>query len=157
QWDLGLSPRDEARLRNEFAAEIRALCSGNDVSYGIWREAGQAARDRARLGPSPPGVITIPTSARIWGPTRIDIIAAAKRDLTVGTDSAGGYRRGIENISFVEILRNRSVAFSMGARRLSGLVGNVTVPKQATGATAYWLATEATQITEGALSFGQLA
>jgi len=80
-----------------------------------------------------------------------------QRDMTVGTDSAGGYLRATNNISFIELLRNRMVAFQMGATRLSGLVGNVTIPKQTAGATAYWLSTEATAITEGNQTFGQLA
>jgi HK97 family phage major capsid protein/HK97 family phage prohead protease len=80
-----------------------------------------------------------------------------QRDMTVGTDSAGGYLRGTSNQSFIELLRNRMVAFQMGATRLSGLVGNVTIPKQTAGATAYWLSTEATAITEGNQTFGQLA
>jgi HK97 family phage major capsid protein len=80
-----------------------------------------------------------------------------QRDLTVGTNSAGGYLRATDNVSFIELLRNRMVGYQMGARRLSGLVGNVTVPKQSGGATAYWLSTEATAITESQQTFGQLA
>ena len=49
------------------------------------------------------------------------------------------------------------VAFQMGATRMSGLVGNVTIPKQTVGATAYWLSTETTNITEGNQTFAQLA
>ncbi|MBK8688962.1 MAG: phage major capsid protein [Betaproteobacteria bacterium] len=55
------------------------------------------------------------------------------------------------------MLRNRMVAYQMGAMRLSGLVGNVTIPKQTVGATAYWLASETTGITEGNQTFAQLA
>jgi HK97 family phage major capsid protein/HK97 family phage prohead protease len=80
-----------------------------------------------------------------------------QRDLTVGTNSAGGYLRATDNMSFIELLRNRMVAYTLGARRLSGLVGNVTIPKQTTAATAYWLANEGTSITEGNQVFGQLA
>ena len=157
QHDLGLSPRDESRLQTEFASEFRQLCSNQDMSNGIWREVGNAARDRARLGVAPPNVLTIPTAARIWRPSRLDMHAVLKRDMTVGTDSAGGYLRATDNINFIEMLRNRMVAFQMGATRLSGLVGNVTIPKQTAGATAYWLSTEATAITEGNQTFGQLA
>jgi HK97 family phage major capsid protein len=60
-------------------------------------------------------------------------------------------------MSFIEVLRNRSVAYRMGARRLSGLVGNVTVPRQTAAATAYWLSTEATSITESQQTFGQMS
>ena len=80
-----------------------------------------------------------------------------KRDLTVATAGAGGYLVSTDNVGFIEMLRNRSVAFRMGARRLSGLVGNVTVPRQSAAATAYWLANEATSITESQQTFVQMA
>jgi HK97 family phage major capsid protein/HK97 family phage prohead protease len=80
-----------------------------------------------------------------------------RRDLTAGTASAGGFMVGTENMSFIEILRNRSIAYRLGARRMSGLVGNVTVPRQTGAATAVWLATEATAITESQQTLGQLA
>jgi HK97 family phage major capsid protein len=80
-----------------------------------------------------------------------------RRDLTVGTSTAGGHLVGTENMSFIDVLRNRSVAYSMGARRMAGLVGNVTVPRQTAAATAYWLSTEATSITESQQTFGQMS
>ena len=80
-----------------------------------------------------------------------------RRDLTAGTANAGGYVVETQNLSFIEILRNRSVAYRMGARRLSGLQGNVTIPRQTAAATAYWLSTEATTITESQQTFGQLS
>ncbi|MBK7592223.1 MAG: phage major capsid protein [Betaproteobacteria bacterium] len=69
----------------------------------------------------------------------------------------GAYLVATNNQSFIEILRNRMVAYQMGAMRMSGLVGNVTIPKQTVGATAYWLSTETTAITEGNQTFAQLA
>lgn len=80
-----------------------------------------------------------------------------KRDLTVATAGAGGYLVSTQNQGFIEILRNRSVAFRMGARRLSGLQGSVTIPRQSASATAYWLANEGTQITESQQTFVQIA
>lgn len=79
------------------------------------------------------------------------------RDLTAASASGGGYLVGTENTSFIELLRNRAVAYRMGARRLSGLSGNVTVPRQTAGATAYWLSSESTQITESQQTFGQMS
>jgi len=81
----------------------------------------------------------------------------AKRDLTVATAGAGGFLVSTDNIGFIEMLRNRSVAFRMGARRLSGLQGSVTVPRQSAGATAVWLANEASTITESQQTFVQMA
>ena len=80
-----------------------------------------------------------------------------QRDLTVASASGGGYLVGTQNMSFVDVLRNRSVAMRMGATPMPGLTGNVTIPKQTAGATAYWLSTESTAITESNLTFGQLA
>ena len=80
-----------------------------------------------------------------------------KRDLTVATSSAGGYLVGTQNTSFIEIARARSVAMRMGATMLSGLTGNITIPKQTGAATAYWLSNEGTAITESQQTLGQLA
>ncbi|MBK7082358.1 MAG: phage major capsid protein [Betaproteobacteria bacterium] len=78
-----------------------------------------------------------------------------QRDALVS--GTGQYLVATQNQSFIEILRNRMVAYQMGAMRMSGLVGNVTIPKQTVGATAYWLSTETTGITEGNQTFAQLA
>ena len=80
-----------------------------------------------------------------------------QRDLIVGTATSGGYLVGTVNMSFIELLRNRSVVLRMGATRMSGLVGSVTVPKQTAPGTGYWLATEGTTATESQLVVGQLA
>ena len=80
-----------------------------------------------------------------------------KRDLTAASASGGGYLVATDNMSFIELLRNRMVAANMGATFMPGLVGNLTIPKQTAGATAYWLANEATAITESNLTFGQVA
>lgn len=81
-----------------------------------------------------------------------------RRDLTAIPGSAGGFLVETANVSFIELLRNRSVLFNMGARRLSGLTGNVAVPKQTGAATANWMSGE----TDAGLAysdqvFGQLA
>jgi HK97 family phage major capsid protein/HK97 family phage prohead protease len=97
------------------------------------------------------------TENSFFVPLDIQVRNVQKRDAYVGADASGGFLRATDNIGFIELLRNRSVVFNMGARRLSGLVGNVTIPKQTVGATAYWLASETATITEGNLTFAQLA
>lgn len=84
-------------------------------------------------------------------------LGLGRRDLTVATAGAGGYLVETANVGFIDMLRNRSVAFRMGARRLSGLQGNVTVPRQSAAATAVWLANEAATITESQQTFVQLS
>lgn len=80
-----------------------------------------------------------------------------RRDLTVATAGAGGYLVETENVGFIEMLRNRSVCFRLGARRLSGLQGSVTIPRQSAAATAVWLANEASTATESQQTFVQVA
>lgn len=80
-----------------------------------------------------------------------------KRDLSAVTAAAGGRLVATENMSFIDILRARSVAMRMGATSLTGLVGNVTVPTQAGAATAAWLANETAAASESDQTFGQMA
>jgi HK97 family phage major capsid protein/HK97 family phage prohead protease len=83
--------------------------------------------------------------------------AMMKRDLTVATGSAGGFLVQTTNMGFIELLRNRSVLMSMGATRLGGLQGNVSIPKQTTAGSITWLANEAATITETNQVFAQVA
>ncbi len=80
-----------------------------------------------------------------------------KRDLTVASAGAGGYLVETQNVGFIELLRNRSVAMRLGAMSLPGLVGNVTIPRQSAAGTAYWLASESTSITESQQTFVQVS
>lgn len=84
-------------------------------------------------------------------------LGLARRDLTVATAGAGGFLVQTDNVGFIDMLRNRSVAFRMGVRRLSGLVGSVTIPRQSASATAVWLANEASTLTESQQTFVQVA
>lgn len=56
--------------------------------------------------------------------------------------------------SFIEMLRNRTSIMRLGST-MAGLVGNVDIPKQTGGATAYWLA-EGADATEGTPTLGQI-
>lgn len=81
-----------------------------------------------------------------------------QRDIVAGTGSAGGFLVETANVSFIELLDNRSVLFNMGARRLSGLVGNVAVPRQTGAATANWMSAESgTGAAYTDQTFGQMA
>lgn len=83
-------------------------------------------------------------------------LAMLQRDLTVGVGGAGGFLVQTSNMGFIELLRNMSVLFNMGATRLSGLRDSITIPKHTVAATAAWLANEAAQITESTQTFVQI-
>ena len=70
-----------------------------------------------------------------------------KGGFTVGTDVLGG--------EMIELLRNKTLIAKLGARQLSGLVGNVAIPRVTGGAIAYWLP-ETGEVTASEQAFGQL-
>jgi HK97 family phage major capsid protein/HK97 family phage prohead protease len=81
-----------------------------------------------------------------------------KRDMVVGTDASGGYLVATDLLAanFIELLANRMLTRTLGAITLPGLVGDVAIPKQTGGATAYWVA-ESGAPTESTPVLAQLA
>jgi HK97 family phage major capsid protein len=79
------------------------------------------------------------------------------RALSTGDDSDGGYLVPAQAMpEFIEMFRAEAVCIRMGARVISGLTGApVTFTRQTGGATAYWVG-ENKEITESALTVGQL-
>lgn len=57
--------------------------------------------------------------------------------------------------SFIEVLRNNALIMQMGPTVLSGLVGNVAIPRQTAATNTYWV-TEASAITEAEATFDQI-
>ena len=76
------------------------------------------------------------------------------RDNTVGTAADGGNLVGTDTQGFIDMLRATSIAMQRGTV-MSGLVGDVAIPRQTGGATAYWLA-EAGAPTETKAAFDQV-
>ena len=120
---------------------IDAAASGNWGKAGFEREASQAVA--SRLGREARGFF-LPMDVQ-------------NRDLTVGTASAGGNLVGTDFLggSFIEILRNRMVVNTLGASVLSGLRGNIAIPRQSGAATAYWVS-ENSAFTESNQTFAQV-
>jgi HK97 family phage major capsid protein/HK97 family phage prohead protease len=69
-------------------------------------------------------------------------VQKAQRDLTAGTANAGGHLVATDLLagSFIERLRDAMVIMGMGTRMMTGLQGNVAIPKQSGAATHYWVA-----------------
>jgi len=120
---------------------LRALSAPQDhkareeASFEL--EACQVASDR--LHRSARGTV-IPVDVLLAPQVRGDII---------GITSASGYTGGTQTVatnllasSFIELLRNRTVALQLGST-LSGLVGNIDIPKQTSGTTGYWIGEDA--------------
>ena len=126
--DIGLS-HEETRSFS-FLRAINYLANPADRSAreaaGFEIAASEAAA--AKLGRQSRG-ITIPQEV-------------LRRDLSVGVATAGGNVNATEldTASFIDLLRNASALDQAGATVLTGLVGNVAIPRQSGAATAYWVA-----------------
>lgn len=85
-------------------------------------------------------------------------IEVQARDLNVTTATAGGNTVATDLLSgsFIDLLRNKILVQRMGAQMLTGLTGQIAIPRQTGGATAYWVA-ESGAPTESQQAFDQVA
>ena len=141
---LDLSEKEQKRF-SVFKA-IRALTDKNWKGAEYERECHEEILKRTGLSEAINGGFYLPMDIQ-------------HRDMTVGTSTAGGNLVATNLIpsSFIDLLRARARVAQLGATMLPGLVGNVAIPKLTGAATAYWLANEATAITESQQTIGQLA
>lgn len=140
---IGMSREDLRKY--SLVRAITAAASQNWRGAELEHDASEAVT--RQLGKAPQG---------FWVPQ--DVIVAEQRDMVVGTPSAGGYLVSTDLLaqSFIELLRNKMSVRQAGATVLAGLVGDVAIPKQTGGATAYWVG-ESGSPTEGAQTVGQVA
>ena len=63
-----------------------------------------------------------------------------KRDLSVGTNSAGGFLRPDVHRGdlYIDLLRDEATIGELGATVLNGLSGNIQVPKMAGGSSCFF-------------------
>ncbi|OGT26070.1 MAG: hypothetical protein A2Z17_06890 [Gammaproteobacteria bacterium RBG_16_66_13] len=129
---------------------IRAAASGD------WQEAGLelAASHSVEkiMGRNPRGFFVPMDWMRRQQP-----LTPEQRDLLKGTAALGGYAVGTDVLgaSFIDRLVNKMVMAQAGVTYLTGLVGDVAIPRLATGVTSYWVA-ENNAPTEGTQAFEQV-
>lgn len=137
--ELGMT-RHEAK-RYSLLRAIRAAASGNWKDAGFELEASQAVEKQLGKAPRsfyiPYDVLATPKQRR----------SKERRDLTITTEGADIKSTDIAVGSFIDMLRNKMILGQAGVTVLSGLVGDLQIPRQSGGATAYWLA-EQTAVTE---------
>lgn len=86
-----------------------------------------------------------------------DLKVESRAPYTAGTPATGGNLVATELLAenFIDLLRNRVMAKQLGCTMLSGLVGNVAIPRQTSATATYWVA-ENGAITEGEATFDQV-
>lgn len=154
---VGLTDAETRSFR--LSRAIEACAAGNWTEAGFEAEVSRTIAQKLGRAPNPNRFFVPWEVQQRQNMTPIEALAyqMMKRDLTVAAAGAGGYLKETANVGFIELLRNKSVLFNMGARRLSGLQGDVTIPKQSVAGTAVWLANEASTITESQQTFVQVA
>lgn len=152
QTYLDLTPKETKRY--SLMRALRAAQNKDWTKAGLELEANKEISKRMSRLPRSETAFFVPLDVLM----RDRAPVYGQRDMTVAGVSGSNYLVGTQNMpgSFIDLLRNSSVALRMGVQRMSGLVGNVTIPKMTAGNTAYWLADESTQITESQPTIGQL-
>jgi len=124
---------------------ISASASGDWSKAGLEKEISDTIGQRS--GNASQGGFYMPADMQ-WG----------RRDLTVGTNNAGGFLVGTDHdgASFIDALRAAMVTTRLGARVMSNLQGNVAIPKLSTGTSTYWVAEDGAP-TEGQPVFASVS
>ena len=79
------------------------------------------------------------------------------RDMTSAGASGSNYLVGTQPLTFIDMVRNRSIVSRLGATQIDGLTGNATIPRISADSTAYWLASESVPLTESQPTIGQIS
>jgi HK97 family phage major capsid protein/HK97 family phage prohead protease len=119
---------------------IKAAMSGNWKDAGLEREISS---ELARQSGKETNGFFMPLNLR--APYAVG--AAGTGGNLVATNLLAG--------SFIDVLRNNALIMQMGPTLLTGLVGNVAIPRQASATTTYWV-NEASAITEAEATFDQV-
>lgn len=135
--EIGMSDKEVRQY--SLVRAIRSMAAAMKGDHRAMDEAGlemEASRAVAQqLGRQPQGFF-LPYD---WQRASL---TGEQRDLNRTTATAGGNTVSTDLLaqSFIELLRNRMVVRQAGATVLSGLVGDIAIPRQTGGATAYWVA-----------------
>ena len=144
--DIGMSASEVRSF--SFQRAINALANPNNreawEAAAFERECSEAAQQR---NGKPSQGIMVPSD-----------VLRGQRDLVVGTATAGGnlVSTDLRTGDFVDLLRNRLALANVGATVLNGLQGNVSIPRQTSAASAFWVG-EGGNPTESQQAFDQIS
>lgn len=154
--EIGMSGRE----MNQFSIRkaIADIALGNGLT-GIEKEASDSAGQKYGRALER-NTVHIPEDilrAPLIRPNARALEAMGYRSLAAGNSPAGGYTVDSDVLggNLIELLRNQMVISRLGAMNLSGLSGNVSIPKQSGAATVSWLA-ESQPVTPTDQQFGQI-
>ena len=141
--EIGMSDKEADSF--SLLRAVRSIANGRALE-GLEKESCEAMAKLVKRELKP-GAIVIPQDV-----FRRSVFNRAQNATTA---TAGGYSVGTNIGPLIELLRNRTVVAAAGATQLTGLVGNVQLPKHTGGATAYWVS-ETGALTDSQSTFGQV-
>ena len=155
---LGFTAKD-----NKEFSMIRAI---RDHLEGRWNQSGFKSFEKEcsdemakRMGKESTGILLPLADLTVDRQTLQRSIPnfQSRAPYATNTPASGGnlIQTTLDAANFYDVLRNIPMLFRMGANSLTGLVGNISIPRRTGTSTAYWLA-EGQDITESEGSFGQL-
>ena len=143
--DIGMDKKEIKRF--SLVKAIRALANPNDQR--AQRDAEfefECSRNASEMyGRTAQGIMLPAEVLRNW----------KQRDLNSSDESdlfSDDYRAG----DFVDVLRNASSVMQAGATMLTGLSGDVAIPKKLTSANASWIAVEGGDASESEMTVGSI-
>lgn len=143
--EIGMSKEETKRF--SLVKAIHALANPTDrraqEAAAFEFEASRAASEQ--YGRSAQGIMLPAEVLKNW-----------KRDLN-SADEAALFTDDFRGGDFIDVLRNASSVMQAGATMLSGLSGDVKIPKKTAAATAAWIATEGGAAAESEMTVGQVS
>ena len=134
-----LSAKEKARY-----SMLRAINGAVNERMNLanpWKEAGLEREVSIAIGQR-----SGKHTAGVYIPTNLQF-AARSADYSVGTGAGLSANSGGGNLvqtnlmagSMIELLRNKARVFGLGAQMLSGLTGNIDIPRQKAAGQTYWV------------------
>lgn len=136
---------------------IRALATRNFQDAGFERAVSVALASAMGRSPQSENSLLVPSGLNFHVRGAPESTLTGRRAYNVGTATAGGnlVETDLLAADFIEVLRNSTATGQLGARFLSGLVGDVNIPRQTTQSDTYWVG-ESVAVTESEAAFDQV-
>lgn len=143
--EIGMEAKEIRRF--SLINAIRAMANPTDINAqrAAQFEFEASAEAQRKLGRETRGLMIPGDVLRQW----------SQRDINT-TDDAALIAEDLRTGDFIDVLRNSSSVMAAGARMLSGLQGDVVIPKKTAASTANWIASEGTAATESEPTLGSV-
>jgi HK97 family phage major capsid protein len=143
--EIGMTQKEVKRF--SLIRAIRAMANPNDAraqkDAAFEFEVARAAAET--YGRTPQGIM-LP----------VDVLRTWKRDLNSG-DESSLFTDDFRGNDFIDVLRNSSSVMQAGARMLTGLSGDVKIPKKSAASTAAWISSEGGPASESEMTVGAVS